>query len=141
MTLEQLQPTPEELRVVLETGFYLREAGRLEDAEAIFRGLMELLPDSDLPRVALGTVEMQRGRTGAALAAYEDALSLCPSSLYAHVHHAEALLFDHRREEAEEELNQVIASDPASPHSRTARVLLDAAEAICAQAANVGHRG
>ena len=63
-------------------------------------------------------------------------LRLQPGSLYAKVHRAEALLFQQRRSEAEAELREVIASDPQSPHSRTARALLDAADLICATSNN-----
>ena len=116
----------------MEAGFVLREANRLDDAEALFRGVSELIPDSDVPRVALGTVELQRGRFAEAQAACEEALRARPASLYARVHRAEALLFQRRREEAEEDLRAVLAADPDSPHSRTARALLDAADVILA---------
>ena len=129
--LSQVTPTDAELRVMMESGFVLREAGKFDDAEAVFRGVMELLPESDVPRVALGTVELQRGRFESAQAACEEALRLRPESLYARVHRAEALLFQRRREEAEAELREVISADAGSPHSRTARALLDAADMIC----------
>ncbi len=132
MKLSQVKPSDEELRVMLESGFVLREATRYADAEAIFRGVMELLPDSEVPRVALGTVELQRGRFAEAEQCCREALRSCPDSLYARVHHAEALLFLQRRAEAEAELQGVISTDPSSPHSRTARSLLDAADLICA---------
>ena len=135
--LSHVRPTDPELRVVMESGFVLREAGKLDEAEAVFRGAAELLPDSDVPLVALGTVELQRGRFQEAQAACEQALRLRPESLYARVHHAEALMFQQRREEAETELREVITTDPASPHSRTARALLEAADLICAAAAEV----
>ena len=129
--LSQVTPTDAELRVMMESGFVLREAGKFDDAEAVFRGVMEILPDSDVPRVALGTVELQRGRFDSALAACDEALRLRPESLYARVHRAEALLFQRRREEAEAELRAVISTDADSPHSRTAHALLDAADIIC----------
>ncbi|HEV2801907.1 MAG TPA: tetratricopeptide repeat protein [Pyrinomonadaceae bacterium] len=132
MRLKDVQPTDEELRVIMEAGFVLREAGKYDAAEAVFRGVIELLPQSDVPRVALGTVELHRGRFAEALSIYDEALSLRPDSLYARVHHAEALLFQQRRTEAEAELHEVIAADAQSPHSRTARALLDAADLICA---------
>ena len=138
MELRQVQPASEELRIVLETGLYLRDAERYDEAEEVFRGLMVLLPDSDLPRVALGTVEMMRGRLAEALAAYEEALRVCPFSSYARVHRAEALLLQRRRAEAEAELNRVITNDPSSPYSRVARTLLDGADAICARTADTG---
>ena len=132
MRLAHVRPSDEELRVVLESGFVLREAGRLDDADAVFRGALELLPDSDVPRVALGTVELQRGRFAEAQALCEEALRVRPASLYARVHRAESLLFQRRREEAEEELREIAASEPDSPHARTARALLEAADLICA---------
>jgi Flp pilus assembly protein TadD len=135
MRLSHVQPSDEELRVILESGFVLREAGRFDDAETIFRGALELLPDSDVPRVALGTVELQRGRFTEAQALCEEALRVRPASLYARVHRAESLLFQQRREEAESELREVMAADPDSPHARTARALLEAADLICASAA------
>ena len=141
MRLNQIQPSDAELRVILEAGFVLREAGRFDEAEAVFRGAAELLPDSDVPRVALGTVELQRGRFAQAEAACAEALRLRPGSLYARVHRAEALLFQRRREEAEAELREIVAADPDSPHSRTARALLDAADLICASAAEANTAG
>lgn len=109
----------------------MREAGRLDDAERVFRGVIALIPDSDVPRVALGTVELQRGSFDLAQEAYEEALQKKPDSLYARVHRAEALLFKQQREEAEEELRGIIETDPVSPHSRTAQALLAAADLIC----------
>ena len=132
MRLTHVRPSDEELRVILESGFVLREAGRLDDADAVFRGALELLPDSDVPRVALGTVELQRGRFAEAQALCEEALRVRPESLYARVHRAESLLFQRRREEAEEELREIADSEPDSPHARTARALLEAADLICA---------
>ena len=134
MRLSHVKPSDEELRVILESGFVLREAGRLDDADAVFRGALELLPDSDVPRVALGTVELQRGRFAEAQALCEEALRLRPASLYARVHRAESLLFQQRRDEAEEELREIAAAEPDSPHARTARALLEAADMICAAA-------
>ena len=132
MRLTHVRPSDEELRVILESGFVLREAGRLDDADAVFRGALELLPDSDVPRVALGTVELQRGRFAEAQALCEEALGVRPESLYARVHRAESLLFQQRREEAEGELREIAAMEPDSPHARTARALLEAADLICA---------
>lgn len=131
--LDHVKPTDEELRVILEAGFALRYTRRLDEAADIFRGVAALLPESDIPRVALGTVELERGRFAEAQAACEEALRYEPESLYARVHRAEALLFQRRRSEAETELNAIIVAHPDSPHSRTARALLEAADLICAE--------
>ena len=132
MRLSEPKPDDEELRVILEAGFVLRDAGRLDDAEDVFLGMMELLPESELPHVALGTIRLQRGSFAEAQALCEEGMRLKPDSLYARVHHAEALLFQGRRDPAEAELRQIISTDPQSPHSRTARALLEAADLICA---------
>src|SRR5262249_41853863 len=97
MKLSEIKPGDEELRVILESGFVLRDAGRLDDAEAVFAGMIELLPESELPHVALGTIKLQRGEFTAAQTACEEGLALKPGSLYARVHRAEALLFQGRR--------------------------------------------
>jgi predicted Zn-dependent protease len=131
--LDQIKPSDQELRVILEAGFALRYARRLDEAADIFSGVTALLPESDLPRVALGTVELERGKFAEAQAACEEALRRDPQSLYARVHRAEALLFQRQRSEAEAELNSIIAADPTSPHSRTARALLEAADLICSE--------
>jgi Tfp pilus assembly protein PilF len=133
MKLDHVKPSDQELRVILEAGFALRYARRLDEAADIFSGVTALLPESDLPRVALGTVHLERGAFAAAQAACEEALRHDPQSLYARVHRAEALLFQGKRSEAETELNSIIAADPESPHSRTARALLEAADLICAE--------
>lgn len=130
MTITEIPVSNEELRVMLETGYILREAAKFNEAEAIFRGVMEFLPDSDVPQVGLGTVYLQRGDFESAEEICEKALETNPESLYARVHHAEALLFGRRREEAESKLREIIDENPDSPHSQTARALLDAADLI-----------
>jgi predicted Zn-dependent protease len=132
MKLDQVKATDEELRVILEIGFALRYARRLDEAAEVFHGVVELLPDADVPRVALATLALDRGKFVEAQAGCEEALRRRPESLYARVHRAEALLFQKRRTEAETELNAIIAADPESAHSRTAKALLQAADLICA---------
>lgn len=135
MKLAEVKPTDEELRVILESGFVLREAGRFDDAAKIFRGMCEMLPSSDVPLVGLGTVALQHGRPEEALVYCEEALRVKPDSLYARVHYAEALLFCGKRDEAEEELRQVIERGHDTPHSHTAQALLAAADLITRRAA------
>lgn len=130
MTIGEISVSNEELRVMLETGYILREAGKFEQAEAIFRGVMEFLPDSEIPQVGLGTVYLQKGDFSTAEEICEKALEVNPESLYARVHYAEALLFGRQREKAETELRDIIANYSDSPHSQTAQALLEAADLI-----------
>jgi Tfp pilus assembly protein PilF len=130
MTIAEISVSNEELRVMLETGFILREAAKFEQAETVFRGVMEFLPDSDVPPVGLSTVYLQKGDFQSAEEICETVLETNPQSLYARVHRAEAMLFSRRREEAESELREIISENPDSPHSQTARALLEAADLI-----------
>lgn len=130
MKVTDVEVSSEQLRVMLETGYILREAARFDEAEAVFRGVIEFLPESDVPQVGLGTVYLQRGDFVKARELCENALALDPSSVYARVHRAEALLFAREREQAERELEEIINAAPDSPHSQTARALLEAADLI-----------
>jgi tetratricopeptide (TPR) repeat protein len=130
MTIKEISVSNEELRVMLEAGYILREAAKFDQAETIFRGVMEFLPDSEVPQVGLGTVYLQKGDFLTAREICEKALEMNPDSVYARVHYAEALLFGHEREQAENELREIISGSPDSPHSQTAQALLDAADLI-----------
>ena len=130
MKFQEVQPSDDELRVMLETGFVLREMGKFAEAADIFRGVAEFIPNSDVPLVGLGTVEFQQGHFDEAYAAYEEALRVKPDSVFARVHRAEALLFQGKRDEAEPQLQEIVATAADSPHSRTAQALLDIADLI-----------
>jgi len=128
MEFTQVKTGDEELRVMLESGLVLREAGRLEEAEKIFLGVRELAPKSEVPLVVLSSLAVRRGNFDEALRLSEEALAKMPSSVFARVHHAEVLLYQHKREQAEKELREIIKTAPDSPHSHTAQALLDAAQ-------------
>lgn len=136
MGLTEVSVDAEQLRVMLETGYILREAARFDEAEAVFRGVAELMPDSEVPRVGLGTVYLQRGDFAEAAAICGQAFADHPDSDYARVHYGEALLFGQKREEAKTELLELIRKNPDSPHAKTAQALLDAADIVAPFAAD-----
>lgn len=125
MKLEEVKVPDEELRVMLESGLILREAGRLDEAEKIFLGVRELVPKSDVPFVALSSIAVRRGNFEEALRLCEEAMENAPNSLFARVNHAEILLYQKKAEEAEAELREIVENNPDSPHRRTAQSLLD----------------
>lgn len=125
MKVDSVKTNEEELRVMLESGLVLRESGRLDEAEKIFLGVREIAPQSDVPLVALSSIEARRGNFEQALELCDEALRYEPNSLYARVNHAEILLYQKRREEATAELREIIEKNPDSPHSRTAQSLLE----------------
>lgn len=128
LKLSQVKTSDEELRVMLESGLVLREAGRLEEAEKVFQGVRRLVPKSDVPLVALSSLAVRRGDFEKALQLCEEALTTEPTSVFARVHHAEVLLYQQKRAEAEKELREIIELAPESPHAPAARALLDAAQ-------------
>lgn len=128
MKAETVKTNDEELRVMLESGLVLRQAGRLDEAEKIFRGVRELAPDSDVPLVALSSIAARRNDFDEAMRLCEEALRQDPNSLFARVNHAEILLYQKKRGEAEAELREIVENHPDSPHSRTAQSLLDVAQ-------------
>lgn len=130
MEFKQVKAGDDELRVMLESGLVLREAGRLEEAEKVFQGVRELAPQSEVPLVVLSSVAVRRGNFDEALRLCEEALAKKPASVFARVSHAEILLYQQKREQAEKELREIIQSAPDSPHSQTARALLEAAQLI-----------
>jgi len=131
MKFSEVSPTDEELKLLLEAGFVLRETGRFEDAATVFRGVAEFLPGSVVPQVALGTVYLQQGLFSSAEAELVSALRSHPESSYARFHYAEALLFQQRHEEAIAELKSLCNQDLDSPGQRAAHALLQIAELVC----------
>lgn len=127
MRFSLIQPSDDEIRVILEAGFLLREAGRFAESEQIFDGVAKFIPDSEVPQVGLATVKLQQGDYYSAQSICEDALKIKPHSLYARVHRAEALLFQQKHEEAITEFQEIIETDADSPHSRTAKAFLEVA--------------
>ena len=132
MKFSEVSPTDEELKLLLEVGFVLRESGRFTDAATIFRGAAEFLPGSVVPQVALGTVYLQQGLFASAEATLAEVLQSHPESSYARFHYAEALLFQQRREEGIAQLESLCAKEVDPPQQRAAQALFEIADLICA---------
>lgn len=131
MRLETVKTSEEDLRVMLESGLVLREAGRLDEAEKIFQGVLELVPKSDVPLVALSSIAVRRGDFDEALRLCEEALQYQSNSVFARLNRAEILLYQKKLDEAERELRQITETVSAdSPHYRTAQSLLETMKLI-----------
>lgn len=123
-------PSDQELRVVLEAGFLLRDVMRYEEAAAVFQGVAALRPDLELPTLALASVLIRQGELARAQALCEDVLTRHPDSLHARMQQGEILLYRGRREEGEAILRAVVADGGDSPHAVTAQALLDTVTAL-----------
>ena len=130
MEFRQIKTGDDELRVMLESSLVLREAGRLDEAETVARGVRELAPESDVPLVILSSLAVRRGDFEEALRLSEAALTQDAESIFARVQHAEVLLYQGKRQQAESELHEIIERAPDSPHAPAARALLEAARML-----------
>ena len=113
LVLEGLISVPQaEVAMLLEAGYLLMEMGKQKDAEDVFAGVSALLPESDVPRVALGNLEFSRGHFQRALKHHQEALKVRPESALALAHIGESLLFLRKDGEALVALRKAIAIDP-----------------------------
>ena len=120
-----IEPSREEIAFLMEAGVIYREAMRFTEAEEVFRGVRALVPRSEAPEVALGTVRFAMGETQKAIAHYEAAIKLNPDSAFAHAHLGEAHVFGKDRAAAKTHLDTAIRLDPRGETGAHARTLLE----------------
>lgn len=114
------------LGIMMEAGYILLGMQRYKDAKEVFEGISVMAPDSDIPIVALGSVEFCLGKFTQAIKKYEDALKVNPESVYAHAYMGEALFFTGKKAQAIEKLKGVSKDDKNGKAGDFARALLDA---------------
>ena len=115
-----------EVQLLLEAGYLYMEMGRPKEAEEVFAGVAALLPESDVPLVALGNLEFSQGRYQRALKHHQDALKLRPDSAVAQAHVGEALLRMKKTKEGLAALEKALAMDPSGPAGKFAAALKEA---------------
>ena len=121
-------PQPE-VAMLLESGYLYLEMGKLKEAEDIFVGVCSLLPNSDVPRVALGNLHFSQGRFQRALKFHQEGLKVRPDSALAKAHIGECLLFLRKTDNAIEALNEAMNMAPESATANFAKALIEAHEA------------
>jgi len=121
-----LVPTTKiQARILLETGYLWMDMGRFEEAYTLFRGAALLMSKSEVPQIALGTLELVQGKFEKALQAFRAAQRLAPQSALPHAHAGEALLFMGKEAAALKELEQAKRMEPDSDAAMFADSLLD----------------
>ncbi len=118
-----------EAMILLEAGYLWLDMGQFEKAREVFAGAAVLMPKSEVPQLALGSLEFAQGRHDKALQAYRAAQRLAPNSGLPRAHAGEALLFMGKVPEALKELKAAVDLDPEGDGARLARALMDAKEA------------
>lgn len=128
-TLNGLIDVPqEEVALLLEAGYLYMELGRPKEAEDVFAGVAALLPESDIPRVALGNLHFSQGRFQRALKFHTEALKARPDSALAQAHVGEALLLLKKTDDAVTALKKAIEMEPEGQPATFAKALLEAHE-------------
>lgn len=121
--------TRHEAMLLLEAGYLWMDMGHFDKAREVFSGAALLMPKSEVPQLALGTLEFAQGRHDKALQAYRAAQRLAPKSSLPRAHAGEALLFMGKANEAQKEFKAALELEPEGDGARLAQALMDANEA------------
>ena len=125
-----VNPPSEVIAFLMEAGFLYGDVQKNEEARDVFKGVRALLPNSEVPEVALGTIAFQQRDFASAARHYRRALELNPRSAWAYAHLGELELFQANREQARAHLKTAIDLDPRGDYGKLARALLELAEVI-----------
>lgn len=118
-----------EAMLLLEAGYLWLDMGKFDKAKEVFAGTAALMPKSEIPQIALGTLEFAQGKHDKALQLYRAAQRLAPRSGLPRAHAGEALLFMGKVAEAMKELQAAMDVEPEGDGARLAKALIDAKEA------------
>ncbi len=106
---------PEKLWVLIEIGAELRDLGRLDEAEALFRDLLAKAPHWSQAWLGLARVARKRGDRAAALDAFREAAAFEPENIRIGYDIAEECRELGRLDEAEAAYRDIVAKDPNWP--------------------------
>lgn len=128
VTASRMPPAEDSSVASAWTAYFLRKVGDLRsqlldfsEAEAAYRGALQLQPSSAESRVGLGLVFFMRGDLEAARAEYGRALEINPNHLTAHFRMAEVDLGLERFGDAVSSASAALAIDPAYAEARFVR--------------------
>jgi predicted Zn-dependent protease len=115
--------------LLLEAGYLWMDMGEFGKSRDVFSGIAALMPRSEVPQIALGTLEFVQGRHDKALQMFRVAQRLAPKSGLPRAHVGEALLFMGKVPEAMKELKAAREIEPDGDGARLAQALIEATEA------------
>jgi tetratricopeptide (TPR) repeat protein len=115
----------DEVDFLMEAGFIYRDAGKYQEARDIFRGVMALRPESEIPQIAIGTTLFVEGKLDEAITTYRAGLEKQPESAYAYAHLGEALFMKKEFDSAREALTRAVELDPEGAFGRMASSILE----------------
>lgn len=115
-----------EVGLLMEAGYLFMELGAPKKATEIFQGVAALVPQNEIPLIALGHLAFAQGRFEQALKHNEEALTRNPNSSLAKAHKGESLMFLGKHEEAMALLNEVLGDDNEGVSQGFVQALIDA---------------
>ncbi len=121
--------TKQQAMLMLEAGYLWMDMGKPDTAKELLSAAALLMPKSEVPQLALGTLEFNQLKFDKALQAFRVAQKLNPRSSLPRAHCGEALLFMGKVNEAMKELKAAIELEPKSDGAKFAQSLIDAKEA------------
>lgn len=116
----------DDLVILMEGGYLYLRMGRFQEAREVFEGVSVLVPESDVPLVALGSVYFGQMKYDLAMKCYRKALAVKSDSAFARAYLGESLFFKGLREESLVELQKASDLEPHGKSGDFARTLLDA---------------
>lgn len=102
-----------DLRLLFEQGLAAQRAGRLADAEKLYRQMLRVDPASFPALHMLGFLKAQQRQFDEAIALLSKAMRQMPQDITARAHHAHALMAAERFEEALSAYDRLLAIQPA----------------------------
>lgn len=121
--------TKQQAVLLLEAAYLWMDLGKFDHARELLGGAIVLMPRSEVPHIAMGTLEFNQGRYEKALQAFRRAQQLAPRASLPRAHCGEALLFMGKGNEAMKELKVALELEPGSDGARFARALIDMKDA------------
>lgn len=114
--------------LMLEAAYLWMDLGKFDNARELLAGATMLMPKSEVPQIALGSLEFNQGHFDKALQVFRRAQQLAPRASLPRAHCGETLLFLGKVNEAMKELKSALELEPKSDGARFAQALIAAKE-------------
>lgn len=115
--------------LMLEAAYLWMDLGKFDNARELLGGATVLMPKSEVPQIALGTLEFNQGNHDKALQVFRRAQQLAPKASLPRAHCGETLLFLGKVNEAMKELKSALDLEPGSDGAKFAEALIAAKDA------------
>lgn len=119
-----LPMTKQQAVLMLESAYLWMDMGKYDNARELLSGAAALMPRSEVPQLAIGTMEFNQAKYDKALQAFRGAQRLAPRSALPRAHCGEALIQLNKGAEALKELVAGAEAEPGSDGAKFAVTLM-----------------